>query len=111
MASKGLHLVFLVFIVASCYVCTADEACYSYASGQVYPGESRNAAGHTMHYSKALSKLQHMISVKLPDRPCARCLWLQSVTQPLSWRYHSWMGTGPGQTGNCHVALNRLTLN
>ncbi|KAK3578095.1 hypothetical protein CHS0354_006752 [Potamilus streckersoni] len=39
----------------------AQETCYSYAGGQVYPQETRRTAGHTIQYSQAV------ISKPAPD--------------------------------------------
>ena len=54
MESNTFFYLFLcVFVVAA-----AEEACNSYAGGQVYPGEGRVIGGHALHSSKAQSKFQ-----------------------------------------------------
>lgn len=55
---------FAVFTLLTCFsfVFTADEACYSYAGGQVFPQETRRTSGHTIQWSQAVSKWTYRAS-------------------------------------------------
>ena len=49
-------ILFITINVQCLLLLNADEACNSYAGGQVYPGEGRVLGGHDLHSSKAQSK-------------------------------------------------------
>lgn len=60
MALVGVNIVCLLVLISSA-ICIADEKCYSFAGGQVYPQEDRRLSGHTIQWSKAI------ISKPAPD--------------------------------------------